>query len=84
MTRIKIMPPQQEMQEVRYMDKGTVEERALCVVNALRCGWMLVQSQSYYGAYLLDPEDPDRICVILRPVIEHLIACNIIELHAAE
>ena len=64
--------------KVRYLDKGSTEERAVVVVKSLMVGrWELRQNHEY-GAHLIDLEDGE-IIVVLRDVMEHLIDLDIIE-----
>jgi hypothetical protein len=66
------------MMKVRYLDKGSTEERAAHVVKALMSGgWVLRQNQEY-TAHLLDLTDGE-ICVVPRDVMEFLIAHDVIE-----
>ena len=65
--------------KVRYLDKGSLEERVNVVVNAVLAGWELRQDFTY-GAHLIDPDDGE-IVVVLCDVMEFLIDHNVIEFH---
>jgi hypothetical protein len=59
------------MKVVRYLDKGSVEERVNLVCKCLIRGWE-GRSNETYGAYLIDPSDGE-ILVVPSDVMEHLI-----------
>jgi hypothetical protein len=63
------------MKSVRYLDKGSTEERAALVIKSLLFGWQ-GRSNKEYGAYLLDPADGE-ILVVPRDVMEYLIGLDI-------
>jgi hypothetical protein len=69
------------MTSVRYLDNGSIEERAIIVVKALAMGmgrWVLRQNREYYGIYLIDLEDGE-IIVVPRNLMDYLISHDSLE-----
>jgi hypothetical protein len=57
--------------KVKIMDKGSVEEQAALIIRAMLAGCSLFQRPPY-GAHLINPEEPDTVFIIQRPVMEYL------------
>jgi hypothetical protein len=57
--------------KVKIMCEGSVEDQACVVVDAMLAGYLLRYREPYTG-HLISPEEPDKIFIVQRPVMEFL------------